>query len=56
MIESLLLYFASLPIFAKVIVGFLAVGLILSIIKKLLKIAILIAVLIALVLFIIRMV
>ena len=56
MIESLLLYFTGLPLFAKVIVGFLAFGLILSIVKKLLKIAILIAVLIAVVLFIMRMI
>jgi len=56
MIESLILYFTGLPIFAKVIVGFLAFGLVLSIIKKLLKIAILIAVLIALILFIMKMI
>ncbi len=49
MIESIIQFWESLPLYSKTLIGFMMIGFVLSLIKKLLKIAVLFALLILIV-------
>ena len=56
MIDDVVIFFNQLPMYAKITLGFMVVGLFFSIIKKVLKVAILFAILIILILIIFKLI